>query len=1373
MTEETARVIVEINDKKAAEKIQKLTEKAQDLREQLKKATEMKDEGAIDNISKKLREVGRQIDQVRSRADKVRAAMRNLDEATPKQLKETIRAITAELNSGKIKRGSLEWNAYITKLKAAKSELSKIQAEMTVTTTKTARLRDMVNSWGATIAATVAGFTGLVLTGKKAVETYAEMQQEEANVRKFTGMTADEVERLNNEFKKLDTRTSRQELNKLAQEAGRLGKTSQEDVMGFVRAADKINVALDDLGDGATLTLSKLTGVFGEEARYGTGQSLLKVGSVINELSQNCSAGAPYLAEFTSRMGGVGAQANMTIPQIMAYGAVLDENMQKVEASATALSQVIVRLYQDPAKYAKVAGLDVKEFSELMKRDANEAILTLLETLNKAGGMDVLSPMFKDMGENGSRAIQALSTLANKIDKVRWQQQEANKAFEEGTSIANEFEVQNTTAQAGLDKARKGFTEVAVALGKELLPVMRYCISGTSMMMRTLLTLIQFIKEYRGLLTVLAMSVIAYTVAIKAAAISTVAHTAALKIQNVALKGLRATYLLMITALQLFRGNTVKATAAFRLFNITLKTNPIGLVVAAITAAVTALAVYSSRTREVVNAEKELNSIRKDAVKEMAEEKGKIDLLIKAASDETVSMSNRLHAVNELNRIIPNYNAQIDETTGKYKASKEALDEYLESLRKKYEIEGAKKKLAQYGEEYADLAIRREELKQLQEAEEKHQKAAMSAASWQGSGLVSMSSATSVAGAENFEEKLADIDRKLEVIKKKEDIVFGTYKEGLLPFGKKDDSSGSEGGGNFTQKPEELSEKEMKKLRKEREKALKEEAKRAKAEMLQAIADVQVMREQSIAENTAMYAAGVKDYRQFMEDEHNIRLKSIQDEKAIYEQRGDVSSKAYAKLIKEETDLLYKFSQAKRKLSIQEIEREKKQREDFLTLAYSTPKSALFGNDEAFRQKMLEAEIDFLEKKKMLYAAGSEEYEKISIEIEQKLADDKLQKQKGIAKAYEAWRKLYESASGSEREKQELAQVKALLDAELISEVQYQQAVNDIKEKYAQEERERLRKTKSEYGDMVLNIADSFRKLFEDIKDGGKLSLDNLASATAAAFAAMSAVVQSYSSYVNAERDAELAKVEERFDREIAAAGNNSKKKEKIEKEKEKETAKVKNKYAKRQQNVEIATALANTAMAALNAYASTAQIPIIGPNIAPIAAAIATAFGMMQVATIKKQYAANQGYYSGGFTKRDPNNRREVGVVHANEFVANHEAVNNAALSPVLRLIDYAQRNNRVASLTAADVSNAIGQGSGVSARGALVPHSPVVVQAPQVSGNRPDSGLLEKVGESIDKLNRSIENGIETYAVLDGERGLASKLNRYNKLMNNPKRK
>ena len=85
-------------------------------------------------------------------------------------------------------------------------------------------------------------------------------------------MTREEVEALNEEFKKMDTRSSREELNRLAGEAGMLGKNTQEDVMGYVRAADQINVALDDIGEGATETLSKLTNIFGDEqaARNGT-----------------------------------------------------------------------------------------------------------------------------------------------------------------------------------------------------------------------------------------------------------------------------------------------------------------------------------------------------------------------------------------------------------------------------------------------------------------------------------------------------------------------------------------------------------------------------------------------------------------------------------------------------------------------------------------------------------------------------------------------------------------------------------------------------------------------------------------------------------------------------------------------------------------------------------------------------------------------------------------------------------------------------------------------------------------------------------------------------------------------------------------------
>ena len=177
----------------------------------------------------------------------------------------------------------------------------------------------------------IAAITGLIMAGRSAVKAFADMDAEMANVRKFTGMTEEQVADLNEEFKKMDTRTAREQLNVLAEDAGKLGKKSKEDVLGFVRAADQINVALDELGDGATLTLSKLTNIFGDEERLGTEKALLSVGSVINELSQNCTASAPYLANFAKRMAGVGAQAEMTIPQIMGFAAVLDSQGQAVE----------------------------------------------------------------------------------------------------------------------------------------------------------------------------------------------------------------------------------------------------------------------------------------------------------------------------------------------------------------------------------------------------------------------------------------------------------------------------------------------------------------------------------------------------------------------------------------------------------------------------------------------------------------------------------------------------------------------------------------------------------------------------------------------------------------------------------------------------------------------------------------------------------------------------------------------------------------------------------------------------------------------------------------------------------------------------------
>lgn len=622
----TTTVTVQVDGSQAKRMIADIEKQLSDAKAQLD-ALERSgaDAKAIEGQRKRVNALKKSLADMESQTKGVARAMSELDKASPRELERTLKVLTRQFKSAE--QGSAAYKELAEKIRAVRQRLADIREELNEQQSLWQRTVSWVKDWQVGIVGALASLGPAVDKMREAVDSYAEMEQEMANVRKYTGMTEEQVAALNEEFKKMDTRSSREQLNQLAQEAGRLGKTSQEDVLGFVRAADQINVALDDLGEGATLTLSKLTGIFGDEAVYGTEQSLLKVGSVINELSQNCSASAPYLAEFASRLGGVGAQAGMTIQQVMGYGAVFDSNAQKVEASATALSQVITRLYQDPSKYAQAAGLDATKFAELVRTDVNSALILLLETLGKAGGMDVLSPMFADMGEKGSRAVAALSTLATHIEEVKAQQQAAAEAFEEGTSITKEFNVQNTTVQASLEKSQKAAAELRVELGQQLYPLMAQVNESITAMATALLTVVRFAIENRTAIAVLAVTIASYTVAVKAATIWQERHNIAIKAQA-ALQGLLSKAVAGVKiAYYALTGQIGKATTAMKAFNAASKANYIGLIVAAVTAATAALVAFIKKSDEAAQAQKRVAEAATDTQKAIKDERKAIDQL--------------------------------------------------------------------------------------------------------------------------------------------------------------------------------------------------------------------------------------------------------------------------------------------------------------------------------------------------------------------------------------------------------------------------------------------------------------------------------------------------------------------------------------------------------------------------------------------------------------------------------------------------------------------------------------------------------------------------------------------------------------------------
>ena len=564
----TTRIFLDSED--AKKKLNELQSKVETLRKKKDEAAKAGDWPTFNSLKKQLDQANNEIRSMQTSAQKVDRVLGNLSTASVKELQQTIKAITAELNSGAIERGSEDWNFLNNQLSRCKRELKEIHGEGSAQIPIWKKAFGFLNkNWGA-FTQILGAFTGLSFTIRKAVSAYSDMEQEMANVRKYTGQAAEEVERMNEDFKQMDTRTAREELNQLAGAAGRLGITETKLVEEFVDGADKIRVALgDDLGEGAVDTIGKLAIAFGEDKTKGLRGAMLASGSALNELVQSSPAQAQAIVEFTSKFSGVGQQAHMSQAQIMGFAAALDQNNQEMATASTVMSQLVTKMYQDPARFAKMAGMEVKNFAQLVKTDMNQALIEWLQHVNSLGDMSVLAGKFDELKMDGTRAVGVLATLAGHIDQVTEAQRTATKAYEEGSSVIDEFNVQNSTVQAETEKAKKRFHDLTIELGERLLPIVRYTISGSSLLVKGLSAVTSFMYENKGAIIATTAAVAGYTVVLKASTIATKTHELATK----------------------------SASVATTLFNTVTKANPIGLLVAALAAATALFVKYRDRIR--------------------------------------------------------------------------------------------------------------------------------------------------------------------------------------------------------------------------------------------------------------------------------------------------------------------------------------------------------------------------------------------------------------------------------------------------------------------------------------------------------------------------------------------------------------------------------------------------------------------------------------------------------------------------------------------------------------------------------------------------------------------------------------------------------
>jgi TP901 family phage tail tape measure protein len=1321
----------------------------------------------IDKANVDIKETKRQMQLVDN-------TLAHLKTSSVRDLEYSMKVLNKEMRG--LDRGSEAFKQMQQQAKQLKTELEAVRAEGKAQQSWINKTADWFNRMQGVILGAIAAVSGLTFTVKSCVEKFASMDEEMTNVRKYTGQTADEVERMNEDFKKIDTRTAREKLNQLAGDAGRLGITATSLVEEFVDGADKINVALgDDLGDEAVSQIGKLAQMFGEDKTKGLRGAMLATGSAVNELAQNSSASAGYLVDFTARVAGVGKQAGITQAQIMGLASVLDQNMQQDETAATAVQNLLAKMFQDSAKFAKIAGLNVKEFSKTLKEDANGALLQFLAALRSKGGFAQLAPMFEEMKMDGSRATGVLTVLADKLDDIKAAQDLATKSYAEGTSVINEFNTKNESVQAQLDKAKKRFQDLAIELGQKLYPAARLCISSASITVHVLSSIIDFVIKYRTTIIALTATIIALTVA-------ETAHIVKLK------------------AIALWQN--VVVTGAKKLWAI-LAAHPYLAVAAAVTTLVAVIVDLSRKTDTAAKAQEALNDIRKEAQEQIVEEQNKLENLRRVAMDETRSLKDRYTAINELNRIVPNYNAQIDKTTGKYKENKQALDDYIKSLVHLYEVQGAKDKLKEIGKERADLEIQRQEQEKIIQKDAEEAKSEVHVSGREGKsmdmGTASLRSKHK-ADLAKTKEDLAALDKKRDAIK---DAYGADIQNQEIKKIKKDDDGG--GGGSSTHQE---TEKERKAREKAEKKAAAEARKReaeAKRKQKQAADSIKAETNQLMADNAKAYAEGKKTYQQYIDDREKITIAGIDKLKALY---GEDSNE-YRQLLDDRVNAAKKHDEDIIKMREKDIERERLVREANIKAQYNDASSAIYQNDIALDEALYQNEVDAMKRRLSLYNEGSEEWLDLKAEMEQASLDHQLQMQESYMNQLKELRQQFGKQDVQAQETMYLNGLDNVYKKGLIKEEEYQQMKLEITKQFAAQRAQieaedhgagstqakidsktsemvnsakaaagDAQSTNGSFGGYFVSQVQNYQNTMEKLKElygsdeqnhaaymQAKAQvtsdfLDGMVQKTQAAYNGISNIMSAASAYSQACSDLEQAKISKNYEKQIAAAGNNSKKKKRLEEKRDKELAAAKAKANKKAMKIEIAQAIASTAMAAINAYSSAAKVPVIGWTLAPIAAGMATAAGLLQIATIRKQHQAEAaGYYSGGYTG-GRRYRREAGVVHEGEFVANHQAVNNSSIRPAFDLIDRAQRANTVGSLTADDISRALGSGGG----GAVV--TPIVNVSNDNSEVRES---LDGVNNAITILNQTLDDGLEIVMPIAGRSGLHRKLKDYERLLDN----
>lgn len=609
------------------------------------------------------------------------------------------RQLTQQLKT--MTMGSEEYNRTMAKiqhlqgiLKQHRQEIKGITTETKKATVSIGSMVDWFNRFGGVILSVIGFLTGVTLALRTIRDERNKLEESQAGLKALTGLDDDNIAWLTEQAKTLSTTMTKEGL-RVRQSAAEildafmlvgsakpelLGdkealKAVTEEAMRLQAAAK--DITLNEAVDSLTLSLNQ----YGEAAD--------QAGRFANVLAAGSQAGSANIASQAKAIRNAGtaaASANVPIEQTVALIETLAYRGIKDEVAGTGLKRFFLKLQTGADETnPKIVGLD-----------------KALENLkNKNMDAGTIKNMFGEEGFNAASVILQNTEMVKDFT-----------AAVTGTNVAYEQAAINSdTAQAKLEQARNKMKLAAIDLGEKLNPALAVSTNMLSNVIKILPGLIDWIQKWGGTVVTLLVPLATYYATLRLIALhhtsynkvmragiivktayrmATIALNDALagdykaitrlilqmRSHNIITRTVAAGTLVLRAGVEALTLRFSAATKAIRAAWAVLGLNPIATIATAIAAVAIASYKLTQRTKAYYDLNKVNEKITEKSNNEYKRQSSLIDQLTTKIHNNNLSNSERKKAIEELQAIIPDYNAEIDKEGKIINENTEALERY-------------------------------------------------------------------------------------------------------------------------------------------------------------------------------------------------------------------------------------------------------------------------------------------------------------------------------------------------------------------------------------------------------------------------------------------------------------------------------------------------------------------------------------------------------------------------------------------------------------------------------------------------------------------------------------------------------------------------